>query len=228
VPTASASCGKAAPRAGHRIGRDQVARLTRTAGIHRVRRSRRVRPPDPPHQPTTRPAHRRSRTWWSNPRLLSIQNRASLAPRSYGRGRFGSPTYTCHRRSPTGDSESDADALARELDEALIETTTVRAYRVRQTGGTVQPNDHRALRWVSADELGDLAWIPADRAWLPDLSREHSARRPTGRTHPAAGSSPGTWCTASSCDSSTSWFRRSAPPAWPPVLMGSRGRLVIC
>ena len=35
-------------------------------------------------------------------------------------------------------------------------------------------------------------------------------------------SSPGTWCTTSSCDSSTSWFRRSVPLGWPPVLSGFR------
>jgi 8-oxo-dGTP diphosphatase len=83
--------------------------------------------------------------------------------------------------------ETDADALARELNEelgvdvvvgarvggdvALNETTTLRAYLVTQTGGTLHPNDHRALRWLSADELDGLAWVPADRSWVPDLAR---------------------------------------------------------
>lgn len=83
--------------------------------------------------------------------------------------------------------ESDADGLARELHEelgvevtvgerlggdvALNETMTLRAYRVTQTGGTLRPNDHRALRWVTADELESLPWVPADRAWLGDLIR---------------------------------------------------------
>ena len=83
--------------------------------------------------------------------------------------------------------ESDAAALARELHEELgvdvavgarigedvmlNATTTLRAYLVTQTAGTVQPNDHRALRWVRADELDSLAWVPADRAWIPALSR---------------------------------------------------------
>jgi 8-oxo-dGTP diphosphatase len=82
--------------------------------------------------------------------------------------------------------ESDAAALARELHEelgvdvtvgprigadvALNATTTLRAYRVTQTGGALHPNDHRALRWVSADELDDLPWVPADRAWVGDLT----------------------------------------------------------
>ena len=83
--------------------------------------------------------------------------------------------------------ESDADALARELyeelgvevtvgprigaDVALNETTTLRAYRVTQTGGTLHPNDHRALRWIGADELDGLPWVPADREWLEELRR---------------------------------------------------------
>ena len=83
--------------------------------------------------------------------------------------------------------ESDAAALARELreelgvevavgarlgvDVALNPTTTLRAYRVTQTGGTLHPNDHRALRWVGVDELDGLAWVPADRTWLADLKQ---------------------------------------------------------
>ena len=83
--------------------------------------------------------------------------------------------------------ESDAAGLARELHEelgvevtvgarlggdiALNETMTLRAYRVTQTGGELRPNDHRALRWVTADELAGLPWVPADRAWLADLAQ---------------------------------------------------------
>ncbi|MCW2733436.1 MAG: nudG [Mycobacterium sp.] len=82
--------------------------------------------------------------------------------------------------------ESDADALVRELDEelgvavtvgarlgadvALGADTTLRAFLVTQTGGSVQARDHRALRWVTADELAALEWVPADRGWLPDLT----------------------------------------------------------
>ncbi|BBY82404.1 NUDIX domain-containing protein [Mycolicibacterium pulveris] len=81
--------------------------------------------------------------------------------------------------------ETDETALARELHEelgvevsvgarlgadvALNATTTLRAYRVTQTGGTLHPNDHRALRWIGADELDELAWVPADRTWLAEL-----------------------------------------------------------
>jgi 8-oxo-dGTP diphosphatase len=83
--------------------------------------------------------------------------------------------------------ESDAAGLARELHEelgvevtvgerlgddiALNDTMTLRAYLVRQTGGTLRPNDHRELRWVTVDELDGLPWVPADRAWLSVLSQ---------------------------------------------------------
>jgi 8-oxo-dGTP diphosphatase len=83
--------------------------------------------------------------------------------------------------------ESDATALARELHEELgvdvtvgprigadvplNATTTLRAYLVTQTGGQLHPNDHRALRWVTVDELDSLAWVPADRAWVGELKQ---------------------------------------------------------
>ena len=82
--------------------------------------------------------------------------------------------------------ESDVSALARELceelgvnvtvgprigaDVALNDKMTLRAYRVTQTGGALHPNDHRALRWVGADELDGLPWVPADRAWIGELT----------------------------------------------------------
>ncbi|SPM41304.1 ADP-ribose pyrophosphatase YjhB, NUDIX family [Mycobacterium numidiamassiliense] len=85
--------------------------------------------------------------------------------------------------------ENERDALARELaeelgieagdvavgerlgaDVALNETTTLRAYRVRLIRGEPHPHDHRALRWVKAAALPDVDWVPADRAWLPDLT----------------------------------------------------------
>lgn len=82
--------------------------------------------------------------------------------------------------------ESDADGLVRELREELgIEVTvgdrlgadvalpnemTLRAYLVTCGTGSPLPHEHRALRWVCADELDGLAWVPADRGWVPDLA----------------------------------------------------------
>ena len=81
--------------------------------------------------------------------------------------------------------ETDHAALARELreelgigvavgarlgaDVALSATSSLRAYLVTQTGGVLQAHDHRALRWVGADDLDNLPWVPADTAWLPEL-----------------------------------------------------------
>lgn len=82
--------------------------------------------------------------------------------------------------------ESDTDALIRELreelgvevrvgeqigaDVALTQDMVLRAYRVDLVAGTVHPHDHRELRWVGADDLDTLPWVPADTAWLPDLA----------------------------------------------------------
>ncbi|BBX15320.1 DNA mismatch repair protein MutT [Mycolicibacterium duvalii] len=82
--------------------------------------------------------------------------------------------------------ETDAEALTRELREelgitvtvgarvgveiALATATTLRAYLVTRTGGDVAAHDHHALRWVRGPELETLPWVPADRAWLPDLA----------------------------------------------------------
>ena len=49
--------------------------------------------------------------------------------------------------------------------------TTLRAYRVRLIRGEPHPHDHQALRWVTAAELHDVDWVPADRGWLADLTR---------------------------------------------------------
>jgi 8-oxo-dGTP diphosphatase len=83
--------------------------------------------------------------------------------------------------------ETEPEALVRELveelgieiavgerlgdDIALNETTTLRAYQVRLLRGEPHPHDHQALRWVTAAQLNDLDWVPADRDWLPALNR---------------------------------------------------------
>jgi 8-oxo-dGTP diphosphatase len=81
--------------------------------------------------------------------------------------------------------ESDAEALARELaeelgvevevgarlgdDVALNPTMTLRAYAATLVRGEPQPHDHSALRWVSAAELHDVDWVPADRGFVAAL-----------------------------------------------------------
>lgn len=83
--------------------------------------------------------------------------------------------------------ETEAQALARELREELgVEVAVgerlgldvpvgdgliLRAYLVTHTGGVLHPHDHGELRWVTGAELEDLPWVPADRAWLPELSK---------------------------------------------------------
>ncbi|ORB74241.1 (deoxy)nucleoside triphosphate pyrophosphohydrolase [Mycobacterium scrofulaceum] len=85
--------------------------------------------------------------------------------------------------------ESEHAALARELAEELgltdgdvavgdrlgadiaLDGITLRAYRVDLLGGEPRAHDHRALRWVTAAEVPDVDWVPADRGWLADLVR---------------------------------------------------------
>lgn len=83
--------------------------------------------------------------------------------------------------------ETEAEALVRELREELGadvtvgarlgddvtigETLILRAYLVTHTGGTLHAHDHRALRWVTAADVEDLPWVPADRGWLPELAK---------------------------------------------------------
>jgi 8-oxo-dGTP diphosphatase len=87
--------------------------------------------------------------------------------------------------------ETEAGALVRELreelgvdvvvgerlgaDVAISAALILRAYLVTHTGGALHPHDHRALRWVDASELDALDWVPADRAWLPELAKRLGA-----------------------------------------------------
>jgi 8-oxo-dGTP diphosphatase len=94
--------------------------------------------------------------------------------------------------------ETEPEALVRELaeelgvdvavgrrlgdDVALTPTTTLRAYEATLTRGEPHPHDHAALRWVSAAELHDVDWVPADRGFLEALDRLLTApkKRPRG------------------------------------------------
>lgn len=82
--------------------------------------------------------------------------------------------------------ESDEAALVREMREELAvevlpgrrlgadlsigdQGAVLRVWAVRATRGEPTAREHVALRWVSADELDHLAWLPADRPLLPAL-----------------------------------------------------------
>jgi 8-oxo-dGTP diphosphatase len=83
--------------------------------------------------------------------------------------------------------ETEPEALARELAEelgvdvavgerlgddiALSESTTLRAYLATLIRGEPHPHDHAALRWVSAAQLHEIDWVPADRGFLAALNR---------------------------------------------------------
>jgi 8-oxo-dGTP diphosphatase len=45
--------------------------------------------------------------------------------------------------------------------------STMRLWSARAVRGSAQALEHAELRWVRADELDDLDWIPADRPLLP-------------------------------------------------------------
>ncbi len=64
-------------------------------------------------------------------------------------------------------STQESGSWARRMDPEMI----LRAYLVRLTSGEPQPHDHQALRWVTAVQLADVDWVPADRAWLPELAQ---------------------------------------------------------
>jgi 8-oxo-dGTP diphosphatase len=88
--------------------------------------------------------------------------------------------------------ETEPEALTRELAEelgvevavgqrlgddiALNATTTLRAYQVSLIRGEPRPHDHAALRWVSAAQLHEIDWVPADREYLVALNRLLDAR----------------------------------------------------
>jgi 8-oxo-dGTP diphosphatase len=82
-------------------------------------------------------------------------------------------------------SESDEQALARELREELGvevvvgerlgpdlpigETAVLRVYRCRIVAGEPALVDHDEHRWLTADELEDVPWIPVDLPLVAEL-----------------------------------------------------------
>ena len=97
--------------------------------------------------------------------------------------------------------ESDAQALVRELREELAveavvgdrvgpdlpigETAVLRVYLASLVEGEPQALDHDALRWLAADELDDVPWIPVD-APVVDALRQLLG---SSRAEPSGGAS---------------------------------------
>ncbi len=98
--------------------------------------------------------------------------------------------------------ETDEQALVRELGEELGcaaevgdrlgpdlpigETAVLRVYLARLTSGEPQLRDHDAHRWLTAGELEDVPWIPADLPLLPPLRAQLLGRSLAG---PSGGAS---------------------------------------
>jgi 8-oxo-dGTP diphosphatase len=87
--------------------------------------------------------------------------------------------------------ESNVAALSRELREELgvdvaigaelgavsDESIQLTLYAATLIDGEPQPlQDHDELRWLSADELDDVAWLPIDAALLPVVAALLDAR----------------------------------------------------
>lgn len=101
------------------------------------------------------------------------------------------------------DGESDEQALTRELAEELGcgaaigerigpdlligQTAVLRIYLARLTGGEPQLRDHDAHRWLTADELDDVPWIPVD---APVLEPLRDQLRGMSCTAPSSGAQP--------------------------------------
>jgi 8-oxo-dGTP diphosphatase len=46
------------------------------------------------------------------------------------------------------------------------------AYAVEHLGGEIVPKDHDSVRWVTANQLGDFDWAPADLPFVERLIAE--------------------------------------------------------
>lgn len=54
-------------------------------------------------------------------------------------------------------------------DVAIGRHRVLRVYSAELVTGEPRPHDHLALRWLSAGQLGGVAWLPADRVLVPAM-----------------------------------------------------------
>jgi 8-oxo-dGTP diphosphatase len=96
--------------------------------------------------------------------------------------------------------ESPAEAVIREISEELgcevdfvcsLEGRSpikpgyeLTAHLVRLTGGEPIPHEHDAIRWLAAEELDELDWLPSDRPFLPQIAELLAAAGRQG--HPSS------------------------------------------
>jgi len=82
--------------------------------------------------------------------------------------------------------ESDAESLAREIleelgvrvtvdqwlagEQPIAEKYVLRVALARTEAGEPTPTEHDRVRWLAADELGDVDWLDSDRPFLAELS----------------------------------------------------------
>ena len=104
------------------------------------------------------------------------------------------------------EGETDAQALVRELREELAvaaevgarvgpdlrigETAVLRVYLATLLEGEPQLLDHDAVRWLAADELDDVPWIPVD-APVVDALRQLLGSSRAGPSGGASSRGPG-------------------------------------
>ncbi|WP_245777664.1 (deoxy)nucleoside triphosphate pyrophosphohydrolase [Lentzea xinjiangensis] len=85
------------------------------------------------------------------------------------------------------DGEQPEEALARECveelgasvevgeqvgpDVPLKEDLVLRVFAARLAGGEPEALEHNAVKWLTADELPSVDWLPADRVLVPALQR---------------------------------------------------------